>query len=412
MLLRIIDGGNSMRKINIAIMLEGFGGKGVGGAAIASLGLIKNLDKKKFNLFCIYFEDGIFTEDAKTTGAKLIKVDSKLPHMSTEKPMIFNLIQKWNYIKQMYFILKNLNKIISIIKRNDIDIIHTMHLPNYIISSIASHLTGINHIRTQPNYIRTKERLNAKTFKWTPFAKWTDFFITYQFYARDDLHKLGVPLNKIYVQKNRIDIYKNIAWTITSDIRQEFGWDPSVKIVCSMSRLVPLKGLEIFVEMIPFVVREYGNVRFLILGEGPLKEKLISRCNELGISDYVRFPGFRVDKESITRQITLGVYPTDDTAGMVTIPMFGRVLISKHSESMAEYIVDGVTGYLINGDEPLDYANAVLSILKDEALRNVMESNIIKYYSFENSDYYKNSVSIRELEEIIIKLISKNENHW
>lgn len=398
--------GDNMDKINILIMM---GKLNIGGVQVANLGLVNNLDKDKFNVYCTYYEDGVFLDKLKACDVNIVKIDSAVPKIYERDFLITKFIAKFKWrLQQIFFLLKNIKYLVDFIKLNNIDIVHTMDPLNYIIGSVSAHITGIRHIRTQPNYIRTKERLNAKTFKWTPFAKWTDFFITYQFYARDDLHKLGVPLNKIYVQKNRIDIYKNIAWTITSDIRQEFGWDPSVKIVCSMSRLVPLKGLEIFVEMIPFVVREYGNVRFLILGEGPLKEKLISRCNELGISDYVRFPGFRVDKESITRQITLGVYPTDDTAGMVTIPMFGRVLISKYSEAMSEYIADGITGYLINGDNPLDYANAVLKLLNDDCLRIKMETNIIDFFSI-NRGYYKDTIGIPELEDIIIKLVRKSQ---
>lgn len=393
-------------KINILLMV---GTLNMGGVQVSNLELINGFDKNKFNIYCAYYEDGVFLDKFKSCNINIIKIDSALPKINEHDFLIVKLIAKFKWrLQQVFFLLKNIKYLIGFIKLNKIDIVHTMDPLNYIIGSISAHLTGIKHIRTQPNYIRTKERLNAKTFKWTPFAKWTDFFITYQFYARDDLHKLGVPLNKIYVQKNRIDIHKNIAWPIISDIRQEFGWDPNVKIACSMSRLVPLKGLEIFVEMIPFVVREYSNVRFLILGEGPLKEKLISRCNELGISEYVFFPGFRVDKENIARQITLGAYPTADTAGMVTIPMFGRVLISKYSEAMSEYIADGITGYLINGDNPLDYANAVLKLLNDDCLRIKMETNIIDFFSI-NRGYYKDTIGIPELEDIIIKLVRKNQ---
>jgi len=395
-----------MNKINMLIMM---GKLNVGGVQVANLGLVSSLDKDRFNVYCTYYEDGVILDKLKSCNVNIIKINSALPKMYKHDLLIAKLIAKCKWrLQQVYFILKNIKYLVRFIKLNNIDIVHTMDPLNYIIGSVSAHITGIRHIRTQPNYVRTKERLNAKTFKWTPFVKWTDFFITYQFYARDDLHKLGVPLNKIYVQKNRVDIHKNIAWPITSDIRQEFGWDPNVKIVCSMSRLVPLKGLEIFVEMIPFVVREYNNVRFLILGEGPLKEKLISRCNELGISDYVLFPGFRVDKENITRQITLGVYPTADTAGMGTIPIFGRVLISKYSEAMAEYIADGITGYLVNGDNPLDYANVVLKLLNNDCLRIKMENNIIDFFSI-NGGYYKDTIGISELENIIIKLVRKKQ---
>lgn len=398
-----------MRKINIAIMFEGLGTTGAGGVVISSLYLIKRFNPKKFNFFCVYYEEGIFSIDIVSNNIIPIKLNLSLPLPVNAEPKIPFYLKIYRRIKQMYFILFSAFKLIFIIRHNKIDVIHTMHFTNYASASIASHITGIKHIRTQPNFINTKEKLNAKTFKWTPFAKWTDFFITYQFYARDDLLKLGVPINKIYVQKNRFNIRKNIETPITSDIRKEFGWDADVKIVCSMSRLVREKGLETFVKMIPHIIKEYTNVKFLILGEGPIKEKLIARCLELGVYDYVFFPGFRIDKENIAKQVTLGVYPTSDTVGMIDIPIYGNVLISKYSEAMEEFIVDRKTGYLIKGDDPIDYASAVIKLLKDDILRDEMQNNIVTYYSDFEQGYFKNSIGIKEFENIIIKLVNDNQ---
>jgi len=372
----------------------------IGGVETATCSLINNFNVNNiFNVFVLTFKGGVLLE--KLPQDLNIGYLSPLPHENINGKM-FNL-------KNIPFFIIILLKLCKYIKVNKIDVIHTMDPLSYFIASVACRVTGIKHIRTQPNFIRTKERLNAKTFKWTPFAKWTDFFITYQFYARDDLHKLGVPLNKIYVQKNRFDIRKNIETPITSDIRKEFGWDKNVKIVCSMSRLVRGKGLETFVEMIPHVVKEYKNVKFLILGEGPIKEELIERCKELGVYSYVLFPGFRVDKENIAKQVTLGVYPTADTAGMADIPIYGNVLISKYSEAMEDYIVDRKTGYLIRGDDPIDYAKAVITLLEDDILREEMQKNLVAFYSDYEQGYFKNSIGMKELEGIIINLVNDNK---
>ncbi len=65
-------------------------------------------------------------------------------------------------------------------------------------------------------------------------------------------------------------------------------------LVCA-ARLAEAKGIDILLEAVSRVVRQGISCRCIIVGDGPLKEKLARQANSLGLWDYVYFEGFQED---------------------------------------------------------------------------------------------------------------------
>jgi glycosyltransferase involved in cell wall biosynthesis len=65
-------------------------------------------------------------------------------------------------------------------------------------------------------------------------------------------------------------------------------------LVCA-ARLVEAKGIDILLHAVSRVVRQGVSCRCIIVGDGPLKERLLHEANCLGLSDYVFFEGFQKD---------------------------------------------------------------------------------------------------------------------
>nr|WP_244971171.1 glycosyltransferase [Tissierella pigra] len=345
--------------------------------------MINLIDKDKFNVHILYVKDGIMKQEIIDQRIVFIKLGDKLELKS-------------------FVNIKYLFKILRYIKVNNIDIIHTIDPILYFIGATASHFTKIKHIRSQPNFIRKYEKLNAKTLKILPFEKWTNKYITFNNSTKMDLNLAGVPLEKIQTIHSyaKIDELNNV--TNLSDIRQEINIAQDTKIICSIGRLVEGKGLETFIKMIPFIIKDYKNVIFLIVGDGPLKEELIKMCEEYGIEKSVYFLGFRTDIPNIVKQITLGVYVTADSAGMIDIPWGHKVLISRQSDIMKEYILDGETGILVNSDKPEDYANIVIRLLQSPEYINVMELKTKEFYS----NKFDGNKNMKIFQDLVIKLIN------
>lgn len=370
-------------KVNILFLVDKFN---IGGVQKSNVDMINKIDKDKFNVHVLYVKEGMLMEDLKLHKIFISKLGSKLKLKS--------LIN----IKYIY-------KTVKYIMENDIDVIHTIDPVLYIVGATSAKLANVKHVRTQPNFIRRHEKLNSRTLKLLPFERWTNMFITYQYGSAKDLELAGVDKDKIEVIRGFSTLEEFMFFNNIKDIRKEFGIPIENKIILAMHRMVEKKGYETFIDMIPFVIKEYSNVTFLLVGDGPLRDSLEERVKSLGVDKYVRFTGFRKDIANIIKQIDFGVYPLADTAAMVTVIRAGKVLITKRNSSMDEYIVDGMTGYLVKDDKPETYAEYVLMLLKDDTLLKELEKNQ-KEFVIKNFDGNKN---VKKLENIFISLCKSNK---
>jgi len=63
-------------------------------------------------------------------------------------------------------------------------------------------------------------------------------------------------------------------------------------VVLSVSRLVPIKNVALFVDAMAVVHRARPDARGIVVGDGPLEGALIQRADALGLNDVVRFVGY------------------------------------------------------------------------------------------------------------------------
>lgn len=361
-------------KINVIFLVHSFS---IGGVQKANISMINNIDKSKFNVHVLYVEEGMLKGKLNTKKIKVIKIGNKLK------------LKSFTNIKYIYYIVKY-------IKKNKIDLIHTIDPVFYIIGSTASRIENIGHIRTQPNFIRRHEKLNIKTLKLLPFEKWTDKYITYNKGSNKDLNLAGVDQNKIetiygYSKLKDYNLTENEI-----DIYEEFNIPKNNKIILAMHRMVPKKGYESFIEMIPYIVNKYNKVTFLLVGDGPIKKKLGKKIIDLNIKKYVRFAGFRTEIIDIIDQIDFGVYPLGDTAAMGHVIKAGKVLISLKNSAMDEYIIHNKTGFLVPEHKPRQYAKYALKLLENK--------NLLCEFEKEQQNFirkrFDGEENIRRLEEI------------
>ena len=78
--------------------------------------------------------------------------------------------------------------------------------------------------------------------------------------------------------------------------RERLGWPRDRPIVFAVRRLVRRMGLEDLIEAMVEVRRRVPDVLLLIGGRGPLQDELMSRIDQLGLTDHVRLLGFIHDE--------------------------------------------------------------------------------------------------------------------
>jgi glycosyltransferase involved in cell wall biosynthesis len=78
-------------------------------------------------------------------------------------------------------------------------------------------------------------------------------------------------------------------------VRARLDVDPEEFLLVCAARLVEAKGVDILIHAVSRVLRQGISCKCVIIGDGPLKERLMRQANSLGLSGYVFFEGFQRD---------------------------------------------------------------------------------------------------------------------
>ncbi len=87
--------------------------------------------------------------------------------------------------------------------------------------------------------------------------------------------------------------------------RAELGFEPCAPLVGMLPRLVPIKGVDVFLRAAQQVVQEMPEVRFVVVGDGELRGGLEALARRLGLEAQVCFTGFRRDTDRIYAALDL-----------------------------------------------------------------------------------------------------------
>jgi glycosyltransferase involved in cell wall biosynthesis len=157
-------------------------------------------------------------------------------------------------------------------------------------------------------------------------------------------------------------------------IRQELGLKEDNILIGAIGRLVWEKGFEYLIQSIPDVLKVYPNVKILIVGEGPLKDRLKAQGKRLKVEDHLIFTGFRNDIKEILSVIDILVIPSIlEGFPMITLEgmAVAKPIIASRIDGIEEQITDGETGLLVPSQDADALANGINRLInnRDLALR-------------------------------------------
>ena len=156
-------------------------------------------------------------------------------------------------------------------------------------------------------------------------------------------------------------------------------FEPGTPVVGFVGRITPYKQPDLFLRMIPHVLREVPECRFVVVGShheaaAPYAESLRALARDLGIEGSVRFMGQRDDAVEIIAELSAFCLTSDREPFPRTIleaQLAGCPVAAANSGGCPELVEDGVTGLLFDpiGDgAPAALASRVTRILRDAAL--------------------------------------------
>ncbi len=184
------------------------------------------------------------------------------------------------------------------------------------------------------------------------------------------------PTDKIVTVHMGIDLNRFSPERVNgATTRCQWGISPDEPVVGTVARLVPGKGLEVFLDAVARVAERHPRTRFLIVGGGPLQAALEQKAHDLGIANRVVFTGVRSDIPEHLAAMDLFVLPTlREGFGVVFAEAMamGKVVVGSDIAPVREVVADGETGLLFPPDDTDGFAEAIVSLLADEPRRRAM----------------------------------------
>jgi glycosyltransferase involved in cell wall biosynthesis len=183
------------------------------------------------------------------------------------------------------------------------------------------------------------------------------------------LLKAGVREDKIHLVQNGIDIrlFDNAAPSLL-----ENSTTAHPPIVGLIGRLANEKGVDIFLRAAARVLVELPSTEFVVVGEGPDREKLESLIDELKIRESVSILGRRDDMPSVYASLEIMVsasrqegLPIAILEGMAS----GRPIIATAVGAVPTVVLDGRTGVLLPPEKVEALASSIANLLRDPSRR-------------------------------------------
>ncbi|WP_424887842.1 glycosyltransferase family 4 protein [Streptomyces sp. XH2] len=164
------------------------------------------------------------------------------------------------------------------------------------------------------------------------------------------------------------------------EVRARLGLADRPVVVC-VSRLVPRKGQDTLILAMPRILAAVPDAVLLIVGGGPYEDELRKLAGETGVAHAVRFTG-AVPWEELPAHYGAGdvfAMPCRTRRGGLDVEGLGIVyleasatglpVVAGDSGGAPDAVLEGETGYVVQGGSPAQAADRIVTLLRDPELR-------------------------------------------
>lgn len=198
--------------------------------------------------------------------------------------------------------------------------------------------------------------------------------VTPSFYLKGVIKQWGVEADTINVVYNAVE-FKN------AEVLKK---PPTEKWLISVGRLVPWKGMDILIDVMPLLLRDDASVKLKILGDGPERTNLEKLIHSLGLENSVELLGQKPHDEVLAYIKTADIFVLHSNyegLSHVILEAFncGTPVIATKAGGNVELVDGHDNGLLVDFGDREQLAEAIKKLLQDPSLRDAFSSHAQRY---------------------------------
>ncbi|MBI4051389.1 MAG: glycosyltransferase family 4 protein [Elusimicrobia bacterium] len=164
--------------------------------------------------------------------------------------------------------------------------------------------------------------------------------------------------------------------------RARLGWSRHEIVLLTVARLVPRKGIDRILEALPSLLRKHPQTRYVVVGDGPMRESLESRVRSLELQDKVRLEGFMDEERIVEYYAASDIFVLVSDTSEVDAEGFGVVyleaqamglpVVAGNTGGAPEAVKEGETAFLVSSQKIEQIQDALDVLIQDRSRRGEM----------------------------------------
>ncbi len=183
--------------------------------------------------------------------------------------------------------------------------------------------------------------------------------------------EIGVPSRKITTICNGVELGRFSGEFNQRAIRLAQGIPVDAFVVGCVGRLDPVKNYESLVQVVAGLVKDFPNVRLLIVGDGPQYSALDQLRHTMGVAEHISLIGARDDVPLLLKAMDVFVLPSlsEGISNTILEAMASSLpVVATRVGGNIELVRHRETGFLVDSGNLMDLADAIRAYLENPCL--------------------------------------------